>query len=88
VKRRGGPLGLLARLHLSPVIWGIILGMLAMLAYCVVHNRAFPPASKVPPPGQRAHTRPARADTALCWLLSPPACPKPCCALPGCPPPL
>lgn len=33
-------------LHLSPLIWGIILGMLYMLAYSVVHSPS------LPPPGQ------------------------------------
>lgn len=54
-KRRGGGGGvisLLTRLHLSPVIWGIILGMLSMLAFSVVQNAAF-----APPSGVRESTR-------------------------------
>ncbi|PRW58247.1 S-acyltransferase 24 [Chlorella sorokiniana] len=43
-KRRsgGGVLAMLTKLHLSPVIWGIILGMLAMMAYSIIRNKAFP----------------------------------------------
>lgn len=45
-RKRGGTLGALTRLHLSPIIWGIIIGMLTLLAYCVIRNPAFPPASQ------------------------------------------
>ena len=40
-----GPWAVLVRLHLSPIIWGIVLGMLAMLTYSVVSNPNFPPPS-------------------------------------------
>lgn len=43
----GGMLGALSRLHLSPVIWGIILGMLGMMAYSVMQNSQFPPPTQV-----------------------------------------
>lgn len=43
----GGVLGALSRLHLSPVIWGIILGMLAMMAYSVMQNSQFPPPNQM-----------------------------------------
>jgi len=29
------------------VIWGIILGMLAMMAYSIIRNKAFPPPSRL-----------------------------------------
>lgn len=45
----GGVLSALSRLHLSPVIWGIILGMLGMLAYSVMQNSQFPPPNQVGP---------------------------------------
>ncbi|KAL4430689.1 hypothetical protein ABPG75_005945 [Micractinium tetrahymenae] len=43
----GGVLGALSRLHLSPVIWGIILGMLGMMAYSVMQNSQFPPPNQL-----------------------------------------
>lgn len=38
-----GPLGALVRLHLSPIIWAIVLGMLGMLGYAVMANPQLPP---------------------------------------------
>jgi palmitoyltransferase len=37
-----GPWGTLAKLHLSPIIWGIVLGMLGMLLYSIIRNPHFP----------------------------------------------
>ncbi|KAL4528758.1 hypothetical protein Ndes2437A_g03302 [Nannochloris sp. 'desiccata'] len=37
-----GPWGSLAKLHLSPIIWGIVLGMLGMLLYSTIRNPHFP----------------------------------------------
>lgn len=44
-RRRKGLMGVLMKLHLSPIIWGIVLGMLSMLAAAVVHNPNLPPPS-------------------------------------------
>ena len=44
-KKSTGVLSTLAKLHLSPIIWTIVLGMLAMLVYSVVYNPHFPPVS-------------------------------------------
>jgi heme A synthase len=38
---------MLSKLALAPVVWAIVLGMLAMLSYAVIRNRAFPPATGV-----------------------------------------
>jgi ankyrin repeat protein len=40
-----GPWGSLAKLHLSPIIWGIVLGMLGMLLYSTIRNPHFPAPS-------------------------------------------
>lgn len=45
-RAKQGPLAALARLHLSPIIWGIVLSMLAMLVMSVTNNRALPPPSR------------------------------------------
>ena len=39
------PRGALAALHLAPVIWGLVLSLLAMLLYAVLQNPGFPPPS-------------------------------------------
>lgn len=38
-RQRRGPLASLAGLHLSPIVWGIVVAMLLLLAYGVVQVR-------------------------------------------------
>lgn len=45
-RQRRGPLASLAGLHLSPIVWGIVVAMLLLLAYGVVQNSALPPAGQ------------------------------------------
>ena len=40
---RGGMCGALAKLHLSPIIWGIILGMLSFMSLAVISNKSLMP---------------------------------------------
>lgn len=45
---RGGICGALAKLHLSPIIWAIILGMLSFMSFSVIANKAsFPHSASV-----------------------------------------
>ena len=44
-KPSNGFLAALSKLHLSPIIWGIVLGMLGMLVYTVITNPYFPPVN-------------------------------------------
>lgn len=44
-KPSNGVMAALSKLHLSPIIWGIVLGMLGMLVYAVISNPYFPPAT-------------------------------------------
>lgn len=52
---RKGFVGMLVKMHLSPVIWSIVLGMLTLLAMAVLYTSSPPP--------------PSRAMHALVWLV-------------------
>lgn len=43
-RQNSGAMAALTRLHLSPVIWGIVLGMLGMLTFSVANTARFPVA--------------------------------------------
>ena len=43
ILKRGGFCGALSKLHLSPIIWGIILGMLAFMSLAIIANRSISP---------------------------------------------
>jgi len=46
-KSQRGIIAVLTKLHLSPIIWGIVLGMLSMLAFTVAGSSHLPPAHPI-----------------------------------------